>query len=55
MMKCPLCKGALIWLCDYTCNEIGFCECGEGIVGIYECSDCKAWIEITTNCQERNK
>ena len=50
-MYCPVCQRDLNWSSDFMCDEIYGCECSKGVVGLYNCSHCKAHVEITKWCE----
>lgn len=47
---CWLCGGQLIWMSDYSINEV-YGE-GEGVGTILECSDCGAEVEYVKREEE---
>jgi hypothetical protein len=49
-MRCPSCGGEIFWLGNFLCNEVHFCECGEGVISFYECTKCNVKIQITKDC-----
>ena len=50
-MNCLYCNDSLIWQNDFSCEDIYFCSCEEGIITFYECSNCSAEYQITLNCK----
>lgn len=53
-MNCPQCFELLHWFNDNTCDEVYFCECGDGFVGQYVCGneECSvSLITITVDCK----
>lgn len=49
-MNCYCCGHTLRWENDFTCQDVYFCECEQGIISFYSCDNCDAHYQIEKGC-----